>query len=117
MKDNINELIAVTLDNLKKAGAVDNVVGRPIPLPDGGELIPLTKISLGFATGGGDYSQRPDSALMQFAGGGGGGVTITPIGFISCGGGDGTELFKLKKDEGKDVWEKLVGAAIGALKK
>ena len=118
MKEDLNAMICATMESLKSAGAVDNAIGAPIHLSDGSVLIPMSKISIGFATGGGDYTQGQRTPMpIQFAGGGGGGVTITPIGFISCGGGDGTELFKLKKDEGKDVWEKLVGAAIGALKK
>lgn len=118
MKDDVNAMIAATIDNLKRAGAVDNAIGRPIALSDGSVVIPMSKISIGFATGGGDYQTTDGARLpMQFAGGGGGGVTITPIGFLCCAPGEEAKVFKLKKEESKELFEKLVDIAAGVLKR
>lgn len=118
MQNDIDALIKATMENLKSAGAVDNAVGRPIALSDGSTLIPMTKISIAFASGGGDYNmQHKTDAPMQFAGAGGGGVTITPIGFLSCFPDEDAKLFKWRKDGDEKMWERLVGIAIGALKK
>lgn len=118
MKEDLNAMICATMESLKSAGAVDNAIGAPIHLSDGSVLIPMSKISIGFATGGGDYTQRQRTPMpIQFAGGGGGGVTITPIGFLCCGPGEEPGVFKMDKEERKELFEKLLSVAAGVLKR
>ena len=80
---NIEAIMNVTLDNLKAMVDADTIIGTPITV---GEvtLIPISKVSFGLATGGSDIPSKNTSAL--FGGGGGAGVTVTPIAFISVSG-------------------------------
>lgn len=80
---NIESIMNVTLDNLKALVDADQIIGTPITV---GEvtLIPISKVSFGLATGGSDIPSKTTSAL--FGGGGGAGVTVTPIAFISISG-------------------------------
>ena len=80
---NIESIMNVTLDNLKAMVDADTIIGTPVTV---GEvtLIPISKVSFGLATGGSDIPSKNPSNL--FGGGGGAGVTVTPIAFISiCG--------------------------------
>lgn len=54
---------------------VNTVVGNPIMSPDGVTLVPVSRMSFGFASGGGDYP-------AGFGGGCGAGVKADPIGFL-----------------------------------
>lgn len=79
----IESIMNVTLENLKALVDSNTIIGTPITI---GEvtLIPISKISFGLATGGSDFPSKTASAM--FGGGGGAGVTVTPIAFISvCG--------------------------------
>lgn len=80
---NIEAIMNVTLDNLKAMVDADTIIGTPITV---GEvtLIPISKVSFGLATGGSDIPSKNPSSL--FGGGGGAGVTVTPIAFISISG-------------------------------
>ena len=65
----------------------NTIVGDPITTPDGITLIPVSKVSFGFAGGGSDFSKKQDSNT-GFGGGTGAGVNITPVAFIVAKGED-----------------------------
>jgi len=65
----------------------NTIVGEPITTPDGITLIPVSKVSFGFAGGGSDFSKKQDSKV-GFGGGTGAGVNITPVAFIVAKGED-----------------------------
>ena len=54
------------------------IVGEPITTPDGVTLIPVSRVSFGFGSGGGTYGQTSE----RFGGGGGAGVKIDPVAFL-----------------------------------
>ena len=58
---------------------VDTVVGTPITTPDGITIIPVSRVSYGFGSGGSDF---PAKEKNGFGGGSGAGVRIDPIGFL-----------------------------------
>ena len=78
---NIENLMESTIGKMREMVNVDNVVGSPITTPDGATVIPISQVSYGFATGGGDFHMR-DAENPSFAGGNGAGVRINPIGFL-----------------------------------
>lgn len=59
---------------------VNTVVGTPITTPDGITLIPVSKVSFGFGSGGGDFPVKEKSG---FGAGNGAGIKIEPIGFLT----------------------------------
>lgn len=82
-KHPIGDLMGTTIEKLQEMVSSNTVVGEPIRTDDV-TLIPISKISMGFGTGGSDFStknQRPERA-NSFGGGGGGGVNVTPVGFL-----------------------------------
>ena len=72
----VNETLGITMSKLKEMIDVNAVIGDPITTPDGTTLIPVSKVSVGFASGG------TDGTNLRFGAGAGAGVTITPIAFI-----------------------------------
>ena len=80
-KNNIGSLVDVTMDKLHNIVDVDTVVGSPITTPDGITIIPVSKVSYAFASGGSDFRVK-EHTNAGFGGGNGAGVKIDPIGFL-----------------------------------
>lgn len=78
----INDLITNVMGNLKQMVDVNTIVGNPIETPDGATIIPVSKVGFGLAAGGSDFSSANEMAESNFAGGGGAGVSVAPIGFL-----------------------------------
>ena len=68
----INEAMNLTMEKLREMVDVNTVVGKPITTPDGTTLIPVSKVTFGFASGG------TDGTNIRFGAGSGAGVTISP---------------------------------------
>lgn len=79
----INGLMDTTLDKIKSMVDVNTIIGDPITSPDGTIIIPVSKVSYGFASGGSDIRQKKDNQPPAFGGGSGAGVTINPVGFLA----------------------------------
>ena len=93
---NIEAIMNVTLDNLKAMVDADTIIGTPIKLGDV-TLLPVSKISFGVATGGSDFPSKTRNDM--FGGGGGAGVTISPVAFISIS-GDSVKMMPIYNDLG-----------------
>ena len=81
----IKNLIAETMDNLQSLTSSSTIFGEAKILPDGTAIIPVSKLTIGFVVGGGEYadlSTRRVGICYPMAGGSGGGISSTPIGFI-----------------------------------
>ena len=78
---NVEGLMGVSVDKIRGMVDADTVVGTPIHLEDGTTLIPVSKVSYGFASGGSDLPSKSNAEL--FGGGAGAGINITPVAFIS----------------------------------
>ncbi len=76
----INGLMNVTLEKIKAMVDANTVVGEPITTAEGTLIIPVSKISFGFASGGSDFPSKTPKEM--FGGGGGAGMNITPVGFL-----------------------------------
>ena len=77
--NNISSLMETTMGKIREMVDVNTVVGAPITTPDGITVIPVSRISYAFATGGSDFRVKEKPA---FGGGNGAGVKIEPIGFL-----------------------------------
>ena len=77
---NLEGLLNVSLENIKGLVDSNSIIGSPITTPDGATIIPASKVSFGFASGGSDFPTT--SPKDMFGGGSGGGVTITPVAFL-----------------------------------
>ncbi len=76
---NIGNLMDITMKKIHDMVDVNTVVGTPINTPDGITVIPVSRVSYAFASGGSDFRVKEKPG---FGGGNGAGVKIEPIGFL-----------------------------------
>lgn len=80
----VNRIMESTLDKMREMVDVSTIIGEPMVTGDT-TLIPVSKVSYGFTSGGTDLPSKQNNEL--FGGAGGGGITITPVAFIVIQGG------------------------------
>lgn len=85
-KHPIEGLMGVTMEKIKNMVDVDTIIGTPVTLADGTTIIPVSKVSFGFGSGGSDLPAKVTKDL--FGGGTGAGVSIQPVAFIVVTKGD-----------------------------
>lgn len=92
----IEALMQTAMDSIQKMINVNTVIGDPVETPSGSVIIPVSRVSCGFAAGGSEFSSmegengddkenknnKNDSSKMPFGGGSGGGVSVKPVGFL-----------------------------------
>ena len=76
----INSYMGVSMEKIRNMVDSNTMIGDPIPCGDGTTILPVSKVSVGFASGGSDLPTR--TAKEYFAGGAGGGISVKPIGFL-----------------------------------
>lgn len=91
---NIKGIMDTTMDKLRAMVDADTIIGTPIVQGDV-TIIPISKASFGLATGGSDFPTKNSGGL--FGGGGGAGVTITPIAFLTVHNGN-VNVIQIYKD-------------------
>ncbi len=91
-ENKIEEIIRASLENMRAMVDADTVIGTPYVTTGGVTIIPVSKVSVGFASGGLDYfgkasqKQTENKPLGQnFGGGGGSGLSVNPVGFLVIG--------------------------------
>ena len=82
MEHPINNLMDTTMEKIKEMVDGNTVIGDPITSPDGTIIIPVSKVSYGFASGGSDLPTKKENKDC-FGGGSGAGVTIQPLAFLT----------------------------------
>lgn len=82
-QNSIKDIINNALKDVRNILDAETVTGQPIRLDNGITVIPVSKISMGFASGGLDLPSKNDNGDKNFGGGGGTGVTVSPIGFLT----------------------------------
>lgn len=99
----LKQIIESTLAKIGSVADVNTVIGDPIIIDGGITVVPFSKVSVGFASGGVDYDGKnpsPDKA-PHFAGGNGAGVCVTPLGFLLIQNGE-VRLLDLKNPASYD---------------
>ena len=84
-ENKMSELIKASLDGIRDFADVENIFGKAITTQSGVTVIPVSKISIGFATGGLDFQSKRPISPTNFGGGSGSGVLITPVAFLTIG--------------------------------
>lgn len=82
MSENIKNIMGITMDKIKSMATADTIIGDPIVLSETVTCIPVSKVSYGFASGGSDFGQSTLQAKANFGGGGGAGMSVTPVAFL-----------------------------------
>lgn len=80
----ISDIIKTSLGNIREAVDANTIIGDPITTPNGTVILPVSKVSVGVATGGLDYNPKKETAVkaQNFGGGGGTGLSVTPVAFL-----------------------------------
>ena len=83
MSQNLPNMLENTITKMRQMMDVNSVIGDTITTADGVTIIPISKITVGFAGGGSDYvSKHPNKQDNPFGGGVGGGMNVTPVAFL-----------------------------------
>lgn len=111
----INDIIKVSLEKIKDIVGTETITGTPIETASGTTIIPVSKVAVGFASGGLDYdadkSKDSKPSLLKsanFSGGGGTGISVSPIGFLVINKSGNVELLTIDNPNAGDSIDKLV---------
>lgn len=80
----INDLMTTTIEKIRSMVDTNAIIGQPIHTEDGVTLIPVSRLSIGLASGGSDFAtknQKPDGK-NSFGGGSGVGAKVEPVAFL-----------------------------------
>ncbi len=91
----IQGLMNTAMNSIKEMVDVNTIVGDAVEAPDGSVIIPISRVSFGFAAGGAEYDsdghskkkEDENASGMPFGGGSGAGISINPVGFLVVGQG------------------------------
>ena len=112
MNNKVEGLMGVSVEKIREMVDANTVIGTPIAVADGVTIIPVSKISYGFASGGSDMPSKNSSDL--FGGGAGAGINITPVAFLTIKDGDINLLPVVSKP---DTFDRLVSLVPDAVNK
>lgn len=101
---NITDLLNVSMNKIKEMIDANTIIGTPI-IENGAVIIPISKLHLGFVSGGSDIKPNSSKEEVLFGGGAGGGFGITPIAFLVI---NNNEVNLLSIDESTHIAEKLI---------
>ena len=75
----LRDVMNSTMEKVREMVDANNIVGAPITTPDGVTLIPISRVSFGFGSGGGDYGKQTPA---MFGGASTAGVKVEPVAFL-----------------------------------
>ena len=98
-ESSIKQIINNALQEVRAIVDADTIVGQPIPLQNGTTVIPISKVSMGFASGGLDLPTKGENGRKNFGGGGGTGVSVVPVGFLTAYADGRVEFLAIRLDK------------------
>ncbi|TCL68523.1 sporulation protein YtfJ [Hydrogenispora ethanolica] len=108
----IEGLMKTAMQNIKEMVDVNTILGDPVETPDGNVIVPISKVTFGFAAGGSEFdtnqpkpkekekdraTQEAEANAFPFGGGSGAGITIHPVAFLVVG-KDQTKLLPVESN-------------------
>jgi sporulation protein YtfJ len=81
-ENKLQDIIRTSLESIRSMIDAGTVIGDPITTEAGVTIVPVSKVSVGYASGGIDFNGKKDNAPQNFGAGGGTGLTIAPVGFL-----------------------------------
>lgn len=113
----IEALMKTAMESIKEMVNVSTVVGDAVETPDGTVIIPISRVTCGFAAGGSEFctdnnnggnTQNADNTSLPFGGGSGAGVSVQPVGFLVVGNG---QVRMMAVSEKNAFMERLIDTA------
>lgn len=105
----LSDVIRTSLENIKKVLDANTVIGEPITVLEDTAIVPISKISVGFASAGAEYNGKKELKTKNFGGGGGTGVTLTPVCFIVVNRSGEVKMLNVQSNSGYSGNEGFVG--------
>ncbi|TGE37746.1 sporulation protein YtfJ [Desulfosporosinus fructosivorans] len=112
----IESLMKTAMESIQQIVDVNTIVGDPVETHDGSVIIPISRVSCGFAAGGSEFAPADDNKenvntggqapALPFGGGAGAGVSVQPVGFLVVGNGN----IRLLPVDGNVVVDRLIDA-------
>ena len=109
-ENKLQEVVQSTLAQIRNMIDANTVIGTPVETKSGTTIIPISKVALGFATGGLDYNDKNGGAQgkpQNFGAGGGTGITVQPIGMLCVDKEGNVELINIGVRNPTDPMEQL----------
>ena len=97
----LKQVIDATLENLKNIMSTDTVIGEPKTVLEDTVIIPVSKVSVGFTSGGVDFDGKKTDN-KHFGGGNGAGMSVSPIAFLVIS-QNGVELLNINKESSNSL--------------
>ncbi|HOP75047.1 MAG TPA: GerW family sporulation protein [Bacillota bacterium] len=116
----IEGLMKTSMQNIKEMVDVNTILGDPVETPDGNVIIPISRVTFGFAAGGSQFESQKkgkekdkgnqeggNGEQLPFGGGSGAGITINPVAFLVV----GKEQTKLLPVESNVLVDRILDSA------
>ena len=113
-ENKIQDIIKTSLENIRSMIDANTVIGNPINTESGTTIIPISKVSMGFASGGLDYNGKivkhtpAPTGAQNFGGGGGTGLSVVPVGFLVVGADGSVSMINVGDKVPSDPVEQII---------
>lgn len=110
MDNKLQEIIGTSLENIRSMIDANTVIGDPISTENGVTIVPVSKVTVGYASGGLDYNgkEKPQDAPQNFGAGGGTGISISPVGFLVIKKDGNVDMINVGKPYPADPVEQII---------
>lgn len=105
MDHKISTLLKVSMESIKDMIDVNTIIGEAIHISDDTKVIPISRVRLGFLSGGSEIKQEIKELEHPFGGGTGGTMSITPIAFLIC---TNNDIKILHLEQQTHLYEKVI---------
>lgn len=95
----MSDIIRASLEGIRELNDIETAIGNAITTKSGVTVIPVSRVTMGIATGGVDYATKKLTSPQSFGGGGGTGMTVTPIAFLTVSPDAKVELIPINSKE------------------
>lgn len=106
-ENKLQDIIRTSLESIRSMIDASTVIGDPIATENGVTIIPVSKVSVGYASGGLDYNGKNGGSSPNFGAGGGTGLTIAPVGFLVITKNGNVEMVNVGQPAPQDPLEQI----------
>ena len=110
-ENKLQDIIKTSLESIRSMVDANTVIGNPINTDAGTTIIPISKVSVGYASGGIDYTGKNEAAnaakMQNFGAGGGTGLSIQPLGFLTINAAGEVEMINIGVKNPSDPIEQI----------
>ncbi len=112
-ENKLQDIIKTSLESIRSMVDANTVIGNPINTNSGTTIIPISKVSVGYAQGGLDYTGKNEAAnaakVQNFGAGGGTGISVSPVGFLVVNASGDVDLINIGVNSANDPIDQLAG--------